>query len=269
MNSYVITLLTGLSAIIVFGLISFRLKLVDLSGLISGLLISFLLFAFGGWKWLAILFFFHFISSGFTKYRYDYKRSVNAAQVKGGARSWKNVIANSLIATLMSILEWTSVSDIFIAGFIGTISTSMADTLATEIGLLSSKKPRLITNLNKKVNAGTSGGITILGEIASIGGSILIAFSSYILGLGSWSLFKTLLISLLSGIIGSTADSFLGAKIQGIFKCEKCGKMTELHYHCNNKTTHFSGNQRIDNNIVNILSTLVGAIIGVLIHQFT
>ena len=51
--------------------------------------------------------------------------------------------------------------------------------------------------------------------------------------------------------------------------CEKCGKTTELHYHCDNKTTHLSGNQRIDNNIVNILSSLVGAIIGVLIYQFT
>jgi len=230
---------------------------------------SFLLFVFGGWKWIAILLFFHFLSSGVTRYGYDHKRSVSAAQIKGGARSWKNVIANSLIATLMSILEWNSASDIFIAGFIGTISTSMADTLATEIGLLSTKKPRLITNLNKKVDAGTSGGITILGESASIGGSILIAFSSYILGLGSWSIVKTLLISVISGTIGSTADSLLGAKIQGIFKCEKCGKMTELHYHCENKTTHFSGNQRIDNNIVNILSTLVGAITGALIHQFT
>jgi uncharacterized protein (TIGR00297 family) len=264
-----ITLLTGFLAIIIFGLISFRLKLVDLSGLISGWLISFLLFAFGGWRWLVILLFFHFLSSAFTKYGYDYKRSIGAAQVKSGARSWKNVIANSLIATLMSIFEWTSTSDIFIAGFIGTISTSMADTLATEIGLLSSKKPRLITNLNKKVDAGTSGGITILGEIASFTGSILITFASYILGLGSWSLVKTLLISLLSGIIGSTTDSLLGARLQGIFRCEKCGKTTELHYHCDNKTTHLSGNQRIDNNIVNILSSLVGAIMGMLIYQFT
>lgn len=269
MTSYVITLLAGLAAIIIFGLISYKLKLVDLSGLISGLLISFLLHVFGGWRWLVTLLFFHFLSSGFTKYGYDYKRSVSAAQIKGGARSWKNVIANSLIATLMSVLEWTSASDIFLAGFIGTISTSMADTLATEVGLLSHKKPRLITNLNKKVGEGTSGGVTILGEIASIVGSTLIAVISYILGFGSWSFVKTLLISLLSGTIGSTIDSLLGARLQGMFKCEQCGKTTELHYHCDSKTTHFGGYQWIDNNIVNILATSVGAIIGVLTYQFT
>ncbi len=269
MTSYATALITGLSAIIVLGIISFRLKLVDLSGLISGLIVSFLLFFFGGWRWLLILLFFHFLSSGFTKYGYDYKSSVSASQVKGGARSWKNVIANSLIAVLMSLFEWGSASDIFIAGFIGTISASTADTLATEIGLLSSKKPRLITNLNKEVDAGTSGGVTILGVIASIMGSILIAIVSYILGLGTWPLVKTLLVSLFSGIIGSVVDSLLGARLQRIFKCEKCGKTTELHHHCDSKTTHFSGHQWIDNNIVNMLATLVGAVTGILTYKFT
>ena len=262
-------LITGLFTIIILGLISFRLKLVDLSGLISGLIISFLLLFFGGWRWLLILLFFHFLSSGFTKYGYEYKNNVSGAQVKGGARSWKNVIANSLIAVLMSLFEWSSTADIFIAGFIGTISTSTADTLATEIGLLSSKKPRLITNLNEEVDAGTSGGVTILGVIASITGSISIAIVSYILGLGTLSLLKTLLISLLSGTMGSFADSLLGARLQRIFKCEKCGKTTELLNHCGSKTTHLRGYQWIDNNIVNILATLVGAIIGVLTYKLT
>jgi uncharacterized membrane protein len=78
-----------------------------------------------------------------------------------------------------------------------------------------------------------------------------------------------LLISLLSGTIGSTSDSLLGARFQGVFQCEKCGKKTEFRYHCGNRTTHFSGNQKIDNNIVNILSTLVGTTMGVLIYYFT
>ena len=143
----------------------------------------------------------------------------------------------------------------------------MADTLATEIGLLSRSRPRLITNLRKKVGAGTSGGIPLLGELMVVSGSLLIGILAIFLEFSLIPTFTIILLTLLGGLIGSHIDSILGATIQSMNRCIICGVITESNNHHNKSTESFKGLRMIENNTVNFLSTLAGAstAVGILI----
>src|SRR3989344_2769634 len=58
-------------------------------------------------------------------------------------------------------------------GFFGSISAALSDTVSSEIGMLSKKKPRLITDF-REVPLGANGGITSLGLVAGILGAAMI-----------------------------------------------------------------------------------------------
>ena len=60
------------------------------------------------------------------------------------------------------------------AVFFGAISAALSDTLSSEVGLLSKKNPRLITNM-KEVKPGTDGGVTLLGFAGAFFGALVIS----------------------------------------------------------------------------------------------
>src|SRR5205085_12699885 len=57
------------------------------------------------------------------------------------------------------------------AAFLGALGAATADTWATEVGVLSTSQPRLITT-RKPVTAGASGGVTWLGSLAAAAGAL-------------------------------------------------------------------------------------------------
>ncbi len=148
------------------------------------------------------------ISRKFTKKRHE-RRKTN------------NVLANTL-AAIMALIASTIVtgnlSTILVHGFFGGIAAALADTLSSEIGLLSKKKPVLITTF-EEVEHGTDGGITILGIIAAAAGGTIIALIHFAKFKNSF-LFITIIIA---GILGSLIDSVLGATF------ERKNKLTNDH----------------------------------------
>lgn len=252
--------------ITIIGLTTFKLGILDLWGLIAAESIGLIIIMFGGWEFFIILLTFLSIAGIFTKYKYAEKRKMGMAEGKNGARSWQNVLANSVVASFFAIAYGLFPSSkALMAGFLGAISTSMADTLATEIGLLSHYEPRLITNLSNRVKPGTSGGITLLGEVAGIFGVLFIASMAWGVGFTNPSILS-ILVSMGAGFLGCTFDSYLGATVQATFKCAVCGKDTEKNSHCQQATLHVDGNKVMDNNVVNLISTIFGGSIAFLIH---
>jgi len=259
-------LLLGVGFIIVLGLAAYKGKAIDATGALSGGVISFAAFLAGGFGWLLVIVAFFAISSVLTRYRYDYKKQLGSAQEKGGIRSWPNTLANGLVAGIAAVAEIVTHQDVFIVAFLGSIAAAMSDTVATEIGLLSKSKPRLIVNLRKFVEPGTSGGVTLMGELACLTSALVITAIGTSLGIlsgGYRNLSAAALAVILGAIIATNFDSLIGGTVQGRNRCTVCGTSTELLTHHDMPTVSMSGKRMLDNNAVNLVATLAGALVSV------
>ncbi|HEX8968488.1 MAG TPA: DUF92 domain-containing protein [Chloroflexota bacterium] len=184
------------------------------------------------------------------------KQAMPLAQAKGSRRDAWQVLANGGVATLAIALGQPD-------AFIGALAGASADTWATELGLLTSHAPRLITTL-REVPAGTSGGITPVGLAASLGGAVIVG--------SSWAWLtghrRAVLVAGVAGMSASLADSLLGATVQALYHCPRCDLVTEtpIHGACGQPTALVRGSARITNDVVNVLATLVGAALGLLLR---
>ena len=253
-------IVVGFVFITLLSYLAFRLRALSLSGAIASTAIGMIIFVGSDcWGWLLVMIIFFVTASFFTRYKYAYKRCLGAAEAKGGARSWVNAVSNGGAAALFAAAEYLFGGDIFAAAFLGFVATAASDTLATEVGLLSKTKPRLIVDLRRQVEPGTSGGVTPLGTSMAVVGALLIGFSAYMLGFFSGSLFKVVAVAAVGGTLGSIGDSLLGALLQEKYKCAVCGRVVEQPTHHGVKGSFVSGIPRFDNNLVNLTSTFIGA----------
>jgi uncharacterized membrane protein len=68
------------------------------------------------------------------------------------------------------------------------------------------------------------------------------------------------------GVLGSMFDSLLGATIQAIYSCPTCEKETEKELHtCGTPTQLLRGWRWLNNDWVNFISSVVGALAAALI----
>lgn len=186
--------------LVIIGLITYVRKALDLLGSIFMIIMGVIIIFAAGVNWLLLIFLFLILGVAFTRYKHDYKREIGIYE---GTRTIKNVVSNGIVAFVMAAFG-------NYAGFIGSIATATADTMASEIGVATT--PRLITNL-KKVPPGTDGGISVLGTFAGIMGAGLIGLAAYILGVYP-DLVKTMEIAIIAGTVGCFVDSILGAVLE-------------------------------------------------------
>lgn len=228
-----------LSALAVF---IYTKGILDLRGTLAAILIGGSIIFLAGAQWFTLLLLFLFVSYAATKYRFADKEKLKVAEASRGKRNAINVLANGLIPVFFALLLWysssfpnspDSIKALTIAGYIAAIATATGDTLSSEIGVLSKHKPFLITSF-KKVPRGTHGGISPLGEMVGLLGTLAIGLASWILGVVSLSF--AIPVAVIGGAIGFHCDSFLGAAFE---RRGLCGNAT-----------------------VNFLSTTTGAIAG-------
>ncbi|MFW5902557.1 MAG: DUF92 domain-containing protein [archaeon] len=184
--------------IALFGLES---RSLTMRGAFSAIFLSYILIIRQNFSWFLILFSFYIIGTVVTKIKSKEKEKSELMQKTRGP--W-NVMGNAGIGLIFALLG----GPIGFIGFIGTTATATADTISSEIGVLSKSKPRLVTTL-KKVEPGTDGGITLFGTVAGALGALIIGLVSTIEF--SWLIIP---IALMSGIIGNLADSFIGAVLE-------------------------------------------------------
>ncbi len=231
----VVRLLLTLLFMIFLGYTLGRAKLADISGVISGILMGLLIVSFTDFRWFVLILSFFVIGGIFTKYKYDYKRAIGIAEGAGGARGYRNVFGNGLVALVCAIAFGITGNVLLITAYVGAIATATGDTLASEIGQTYRKLPRLITDL-KVVPTGADGGITTLGEVSALAGAGAIAIIAALLGLGALSMIVPVV---LGGLFGVNIDSVLGAVLE------------RRHY--------------LTNSTVNLLATAFGALAAVVI----
>lgn len=271
----------------IVGALAYRLNFVDISGLISAFVVGFTIWYTGGAISFIIILFF-FLSAGLaTKMKYNEKAKHNLAQEGKGKRSWVNVLGSGIIPMMFSIAMFLTGPEIapdlaaagwpflMFGGYIGAVATTSADTLASEIGVFSKSKPRLITNLRRKVPRGTIGAVSLLGEGMALFAGFFIGLLALIIALiapGSvWAVTTTeqliilVPLSTLTAFIGCNLDSLFGAVLQNRFVCGICGAVTDKEFHCNYETKYVGGFKRFTNMHVNLGSSGMGATLGIIL----
>lgn len=163
-----------------FGYFAYRAKTIDISGVFTAVLFGVILITFAGVNWFFIVMLFFILGSLFTKFRYAEKEFLGVAEGKKGRRGYMNAFANAGVGVCGAVLYGITGDVIFIALFIGSIATATGDTLASEIGVTGGT-PRMITTL-RPVPPGTNGGVTGIGELASLFGASVICLLAFVLG---------------------------------------------------------------------------------------
>jgi uncharacterized protein (TIGR00297 family) len=248
----------------IIGYLAHRAGALNASGAWAAAIVGGAIFGFGGLGWAALLMMFFVSSSALSRAFRNRKSAIDEKYAKGSQRDWGQVLANGGLGALLAIAaalfpdqEWLWLA------FIGAMAAVNADTWATELGVLNPTPPRLITT-GRAVERGTSGGVSLVGYLAVVGGSALVGLVALPFSAGSW--LATLAAALVGGLAGSTLDSLLGASVQAIYYCPSCQKETERHpYHsCGGATTHQRGWRWLDNDWVNFSCSLGGAVGAVL-----
>ena len=215
----------------ILGFITYYRKSLDLFGSAVMIIMGIVIIFSAGTNWLLLIILFLVMSLLATKYSKKYKQSLGEFE---GRRTSKNVISNGVVACFMAAFGGYYLP--FVGGFIGAIATATADTLASEIGVLD-PHPRLITTF-QKVDPGTNGAVSALGTAIGILGAAIIGIAAYLLGIMANPLLA-IGVAIISGTVGCFMDSILGAL--------------------------FENRHLITNEHVNLMATIVGAIVGILL----
>jgi uncharacterized protein (TIGR00297 family) len=234
----------------------------------SGALVAFSLgfLAMGaGWSWGILLIAYFVTSTLLSRFRAAEKLKRTGDRIeKSGARDGQQVLANGGAFGIMALCYWLAPGEIWQAFAAGALAASAADTWATEIGTLSRSEARSILDWHP-VPTGTSGGVTVLGLLGSVAGAGLVAGVAWSV---RWPM-TTVVSALAGGLIGSLVDSVIGASLQARRHCPTCDALTERAMHgCGTRTDLVGGIEWLDNDGVNAIATLFGAVSGAAIATF-
>ncbi|HYN20432.1 MAG TPA: DUF92 domain-containing protein [Thermoanaerobaculia bacterium] len=214
---------------------AYKLRTVDLSGVIAGLLVGSAIYFFLDWKGYLLLLAFFVIGSGSTKFGYKTKAAAKIAQEGGGRRGARHALANAGVATACALFAaLTDHPVLFGLAFAGAFATAAADTSSSEIGQVLGRRTFLPTKL-RPVPRGTEGAISLEGTLAGIVASMVIAVLGVAAGLYGWG---GVLAVVVAAFVGTMFESVVGAALEK--------------------------RSLLDNEALNFLNTLVGALVAVI-----
>ena len=214
--------------------LAYAARTVDLSGVVAGFLVGFIIYAFLDWRGYLLLLAFFVIGSACTKLGYRKKAAAKLAQENKGRRGMRHALANAGVATACAVFAaLTPYPVVFGLAFAGAFATAAADTASSEIGQLLGRRTFLITTF-RPVPRGTEGAVSLEGTLAGIFASLVIAALGAALHLFSW---KGVPAVVFAAFLGTTFESLVGAALEK--------------------------RQLLDNEALNFLNTLVGALFAV------
>jgi uncharacterized protein (TIGR00297 family) len=267
----------GFGAAVLVSLAARRAHSLSRSGAVAACLLGTVFFGLGGWPWALLLLTFFTTSTVLSHLFRKRKETLNEKYSKGSERDAAQVLANGGFAGLFVILNVIfPATPFFWLACAGALAAANADTWATELGVLSRSDPVLITS-GKRVEKGTSGGISAFGTLIAFCGALGVGLVAaicwqWVSGLpDSVGLFLARWVGVgLAGLLGSLTDSLLGATVQAIYTCPHCQKETERHplHSCGTPTTLIRGLNWLDNDWVNTSCTVMGGLAALLVALF-
>jgi uncharacterized protein (TIGR00297 family) len=197
-----------------FALLALALKAATRFGAVCGFVLGTAIYLGYGYKSFLLLFAFVLLGSVATRLGYARKAARGVAERRGGARSWREALANLLAAAFFAILVITTHHEAaFLIALVAALAEAAGDTVSSEIGQWASSRAYLITTC-QPVPAGEDGGISLTGTAAGFAASGVILGLGLELGLCGPYRFAGPAIALGAALAGNLFDSFLGATIQ-------------------------------------------------------
>jgi uncharacterized protein (TIGR00297 family) len=234
-----------------------RARVLTASGALAAFVIGTIVFGGGGWRAACVLFAFFIPSTLLSLLGRSRKRALDEVAKQGARDAWQ-VLANGGVAAICVLFALRGYA-CFAAAFAGAFAAASADTWGTELGTLSRGAPHSIVTL-RPIRPGLSGGVTMLGTIATIAGAALVAAVAGALGIAPF------LAVLAGGLAGAMVDSLLGASVQALRWCPVCASECETNPHrCGSPTTFRRGLWWMQNDAVNLSATLCGALVAALL----
>lgn len=225
---------------------------------------AFILFALVGFfgegflpiGFISLLFLISTVTSSVSK-----KLDTTNPEYKKESRKAKQIIAVGLFGIISLIIYYYTDIKLFNYLFYLSFVEQFADSMASDIGRLTKRK-----NLNiitfKPIEKGISGGVSLLGTLCALGGSLLLMLVPLIFKAVSLKFY--IAISFLA-FVGTIIDSVLGALFQGLYKCKECGKLIENPLSCCGEGELVKGFRFIDNTTVNYLASFLTCILGLVL----
>jgi len=239
--------------------IAHRIRALDVSGAIAATAVGGTIVGAAGWWPGFVLVVFFATSSALSMF--SSRTSSTLVQVRGKRRDAIQVLANGGVPALCAVAGFLVADDSpWLTALVAAVAGAAADTWATEIGRFSRSRPRMVTTWSP-VAPGTSGAISALGTVGSLGGAFVISLTVAAgAGLGAFAtghsvpeLVGTVTVA---GVGGSLIDSLLGATIQAAYRCPACKVATEAPIHrCGTAAVPTGGIRWMTNDTVNLLAT--------------
>lgn len=228
-------------------------KLLTVAGYLNAWLLGVLIWGTLGFSGYVVVMFYFLVGSFVTKVGIAQKEAEGIAEKRSGARGPENVWGSALIATLcaqLSVLTLNPLSlnplslnsqldnlhSLFVLGYVASFSTKLSDTCASEIGKAYGQRTFLITTL-QPVARGTEGAVSLEGTIAGAVASLAQALIGLAVGLINGF---DVLWCVLAAFIATNIESVIGATLQSRYTW-------------------------LTNELVNILNTLIGAAVAMLL----
>lgn len=236
-------ILLGILLAATFSFIAFVLQTLTLDGMFAAIVIGTFVFGLGGWPAAVVLLLFFVISVIISEKPQNPEDDDSRYLRRNGLQVWANGFW--IVIFLMGAVVFDE--SIFIIGAMAAIATAASDTWATELGSKNKKSTYLITNF-KNVSPGTDGGISFKGTIAALGGAAVIGVATvYVFSLHFYVFFAIFA----AAFLGCLLDSYFGA----LFQQNKRSVIFPV----------ISMEIEISNNVVNVVSTGIGAFVAIIL----
>lgn len=195
---------------VAFTLLARVVRGVTNSGAVAGAFSCFVLYVGGGPGAFAALITVFTLAWITTRLGYARKQKLGTAERREGRKA-SQVLANLGVATVCAAASMISHDRaIFLLAMAAALSEAAADTVSSEVGQAFGEKARLVTTW-RSVPAGTDGGVSLIGTAAGIAAAGIV---SAVCLLGGLLPPRSLPISIGAAVLGTIADSFLGAGLE-------------------------------------------------------
>ena len=232
----------ALNSILAVGAIIIPKKLLTTAGLINAWFLGVVIWGTLGWRGYGVVMFYFLAGSAVTRIGMAQKEAEGIAEKRGGARGPENVWGSAFTAAVCALgiagiefgwvgVEWKS---LLLLGYVASLATKLSDTTASEVGKAYGQRTFLITTL-QPVARGTEGAVSLEGTIAGLVGGLVLSLVAY--GLGVISL-SGVGICAIAAFVATNVESVIGATLQNKFDW-------------------------LTNELVNVINTIIGAVVAI------